>query len=116
MSHRRSTAIAVASVAALGVALAGCSGGSTGESSGETTGTLDFYTDKAAWKPDFESLNVTSEEATDISLKVSGYSDANQYDAFIKQSFRTSQTPGLFTWHTGDSLKELVDQGLVAET
>lgn len=116
MSHRRSTAIAVASVAALGVALAGCSGGSTGESSGETTGTLDFYTDKAAWKPDFESLNVTSEDATDISLKVSGYSDANQYDAFIKQSFRTSQTPGLFTWHTGDSLKELVDQGLVAET
>ncbi len=26
------------------------------------------------------------------------------------------EEPGLFTWHTGDSLKQLVDEGLVAET
>ncbi|EED6225832.1 carbohydrate ABC transporter substrate-binding protein, partial [Salmonella enterica subsp. enterica serovar Haifa] len=70
----------------------------------------------AAWKPDFESLNEVSGEAVDITLKTTGYSDANQYDAFIKQSFRTDKSPGLFTWHTGDSLKQLVDEGLVAET
>ena len=52
----------------------------------------------------------------DITLNTTGYSDAAQYDAFIKQSFRTQKSPGLFTWHTGDSLKQLVDEDLVAET
>jgi len=96
--------------------LTACSGGSSGASAHETTGTLDFYTDKAAWEPDFDKLSATSETDVDIALNTTGYSDANQYDAFIKQSFRTSKSPGLFSWHTGDSLTELVDQGLVADT
>lgn len=117
MISRRKIAIAITGVVLAGVALAGCSGGSGGGGGdGETTGTLNFYTDKAAWKPDFESLNETSSADVDITLKTTGYSDANQYDAFIKQSFRTNKSPGLFTWHTGQSLKELVDEGLIAET
>ena len=39
-----------------------------------------------------------------------------QYEAFIKQSFRTDESPGLFTWQTGPTLEELVDDGLIAET
>ena len=114
--RRKLAAPATAAVIAV-AALTGCSGQSTTTPSGEAaTGTLNFYTDKAAWKPDFESLNKTSSEAVDITLKTTGYSDANQYDAFIKQAFRTNKSPGLFTWHTGDSLKQLVDEGLVAET
>jgi len=117
MISRRKIAITVTGLVLAGAALAGCSGGSGGGGDGgETTGTLNFYTDKAAWKPDFESLNETSSADVDIDLKTTGYSDANQYDAFIKQSFRTSKSPGLFTWHTGQSLKELVDEGLIAET
>ena len=116
MISRRKIAITVTGLVLAGAALAGCSGGSGSGGDGETTGTLDFYTDKAAWKPDFESLNETSGSDVDITLKTTGYSDANQYDAFIKQSFRTNKSPGLFTWHTGQSLKELVDDGLVAET
>ncbi|MBN9188638.1 ABC transporter substrate-binding protein [Microbacterium sp.] len=115
MTSRRTLVTAVAALTVVGAALAGCSG-SSGTAGGATTGTLSFYTDKAAWKPDFESLNATSKKDADITLKTTGYSDANQYDAFIKQSFRTSKSPGLFTWHTGDSLKQLVDDGLVAET
>ena len=114
MKSRRKIATAVTGVVVAGLALAGCSGGSSGE--GETTGTLNFYTDKAAWKPDFESINETSGAEADITLKTTGYSDANQYDAFIKQSFRTNKSPGLFTWHTGKALEELVDDGLIAET
>lgn len=115
-SRRRITATAVGLIAG-SLALAGCAGGTgSGGSDGEVTGTLDFYTDKAAWKPDFESLNAVSGDAVDITLKTTGYSDANQYDAFIKQSFRTNKSPGLFTWHTGESLKQLVDEGLIAET
>lgn len=117
MISQRKILAAAAGLIVAGAALVGCSGGSGGSgSSGEVTGTLDFFTDKAAWKPDFEKLNAASDPAADITLKTTGYSDANQYDAFIKQSFRTSKSPGLFTWHTGDSLKQLVDEGLVAET
>jgi hypothetical protein len=48
--------------------LTGCSGGDDGAEAGATTGTLDFYTDKAAWEPDFDELNTTSKDAVDISL------------------------------------------------
>lgn len=113
-SRRTVIGSALAVVAASALLLSGCSA-SSGDSEA-TTGTLKFYTDKAAWEPNFKDLNATSKDAVDISLKFTGYSDANQYDAFIKQSFRTNKTPGLFSWHTGDSLKELVDDGLVAET
>jgi len=105
----------IAALAASGLLLSACSSGGAADS-GETTGTLDFYTNKAAWEPDFEELNGASTASVDIDLNITGYSDANQYDAFIKQSFRTQKSPGLFTWQTGSSLTELVDEGLIAET
>ena len=104
----------VAPLLVSGLLLAACGGG--GDASGQTTGTLKFYTDKAAWKPQFQSLNSTSLKDIKVSLDTTGYSDANQYEAFVKQSFRTKQTSGLFSWHTGDSLKQLVDQKLIADT
>ena len=77
--------------------------------------TLNFFTDKAAWEPSFDQMNAAS-ESTGITLSFSGYSDPTAYDAFIKQAFQTKKVPDLFTWHTGDQLKQLVDQGLIAET
>ena len=112
MFTKRTLALAASALAA-GLLLAGCSGSG---SSGGTTGTLKFYTDKAAWKPQFQSLNPTSQKDVKISLSTTGYSDENQYQAFVKQSFRTQQSPGLFTWATGDQLTQLVDQKLVADT
>ncbi|WP_314147683.1 extracellular solute-binding protein [uncultured Leifsonia sp.] len=112
MFTKRTLALAASALAAA-LLLAGCSGNG---SSGGTTGTLKFYTDKAAWKPQFQSLNPTSQKDVKISLSTTGYSDENQYQAFVKQSFRTQQSPGLFTWATGDQLTQLVDQKLVADT
>ena len=112
MFTKRALALAASALAA-GLLLAGCSGSG---SSGGTTGTLKFYTDKAAWKPQFQSLNPTSQKDVKIQLNTTGYSDENQYQAFVKQSFRTQQSPGLFTWATGDQLTQLVDQKLVADT
>lgn len=104
----------IASIVTATLLLAGCSAGST--SSSQATGTLKFYTDKGAWKPQFTKLNSTSQKDAKISLSTSGYSDENQYQAFIKQSFRTSESPGLFTWATGSALQQLVSQKLVANT
>lgn len=112
MLKKRTMALA-ASVLAAGLLLAGCSGSG---SSTATTGTLKFYTDKAAWKPQFQSLNPASQKDVKISLSTTGYSDENQYQAFVKQSFRTQQSPGLFTWATGDQLSQLVGEKLVADT
>lgn len=106
----------ITAAATAGLLLAGCSTPEKPAGEEPVTGTLDFYTNKAAWKPDFEELNKTSEPTTKITLNTTGYSDANQYDAFIKQSFRTDKSPGLFTWQTGPSLTELVEEDLVAET
>lgn len=107
----------IAAATTAGLLLAGCSSPGSGDTGDQpVTGTLDFFTNKAAWKPDFDELNKTSEPGAKITLNTTGYSDANQYDAFIKQSFRTDKSPGLFTWQTGPSLKELVDEKLVAET
>lgn len=100
---------------AAGLVLAGCTGGGGGGDQ-ETTGTLDFLTNKGAWEPDFEGLNPLSTDEVEIDLDVTGYSDQPQYEAFIRQSFRTDESPGLFTWQTGPTLKELVDDGLIAET
>jgi multiple sugar transport system substrate-binding protein len=112
MKKKRIIAV-VAPLIAVGLLLSACSGAG---SSASVTGTLKFYTDKGAWKPQFQQLNSTSQKDAKISLSTTGYSDENQYQAFVKQSFRTQQSPGLFTWSTGDSLKQLVDQKLVADT
>lgn len=110
----KKTIIGISALAAASMLLASCGGGA--EDDGATTGELDFYTNKAAWEPDFDELNAASGSGADITLNTTGYSDADQYDAFIRQSFRTDKSPGLFTWQTGPSLAELVDEGLIAET
>lgn len=115
MNIKRKIAL-IAPLLAVSVLLTACSGASGSNAGGSNTGTLKFYTDKAAWKPQFQSLNPVSKKDVKIDLSTTGYSDENQYQAFVKQSFRTQQSPGLFTWSTGDSLKQLVDQKLVADT
>lgn len=106
----------IAGVAAAALLLGGCSAGGGGTDEQPTTGTIKFLTNKGAWEPDFESLNGLSTEQAELELSVTGYSDQPQYEAFIRQSFRTKEAPGLFTWQTGPSLGELVEDGLIAET
>jgi multiple sugar transport system substrate-binding protein len=112
---RRGRIGAAAAVLAVAALVTGCTGGGGGGEQ-QTTGTLNFYTNKGAWEPNFEALNALSEPDIEIGLDVTGYSDQPQYEAFIKQSFRTKESPGLFTWQTGPTLQELVEAGLIAET
>lgn len=105
-------AAAVAAVTIASMALAGCSGGGGGTSSSD--GTLTFYSDKSSWP--FDDISGVSKKDIDISLKTTFYTDQDQYVAFVKQSLRTPASPGLFTWHTGDQLEALVEDGILADT
>lgn len=102
---------AIAVLAAAGGALTACS--SSGASSNATSGKLNFANDKN-WN--FGALSDLSNKDIQISLDPKTYLPETAYTAFVKQSLRTSEAPGMFTWHTGDQLKQLVDQNLVAET
>lgn len=118
MSHRRLWA-AVAVLLASSLAAAGCSSGSSTPSTSASgsasnpTGTLTFVADKT-W--DFKAYSKVSQADIGISLNPTIYADQNAFVAFVKQSFRTNKAPGLFTWHTGGQLEELVNQNLVSDT
>lgn len=106
----------VAAVAAASAMLLAACGGSSDDTAGGSVDSLKFYNDKAAWKPQFEEVSKVSQDEIGLALEPVGYSEANQYAAFIRSSFRTKEKPDLFTWHTGKELEDLVRQGLVAET
>lgn len=127
MKQHRTRGALAAVAAAAALVLAACGGGGNeggggggaggGGGGGDVEPTeLGFFTDKAAWEPQFDEMNEASSAAGQSTLSFTGYSDAAAYDAFIKQAFRTNDKPDLFTWHTGDQLAELVEAGLVAET
>lgn len=108
----------VTALAASSLVLAACGGDDEDNEygGGESPGTVSFYTDKAAWEPQFLEVSDVSEHSIGLGLEFTGYSDADQYSAFIRQSFRTDEKPDLFTWHTGSELEDLVAEGLVAST
>ncbi|WP_026401208.1 ABC transporter substrate-binding protein [Actinomadura rifamycini] len=91
---------------------AGCgSGGGSGDPNH-----LKLYNDKGAWKPYFEQMAEFGEQRIGIDMEPVGYTDEPAYTAFIKSSFRTNVKPDLFTWTTGERLREIVEQDQVAET
>lgn len=100
----------IAMLAVAGGALTACASGSAPNAA---TGKLNFANDKN-WK--FGDLSDLSNKDIQISLDPKTYLPETAYTAFVKQSLRTSEAPGMFTWHTGDQLKQLVDQNLVADT
>lgn len=122
MKQHKTKAALVATAASAALLLGACGGsdggnGGNGGDGGSAEATeLGFFTDKAAWEPQFDELNEASGSAGESTLNFTGYSDSAAYDAFIKQAFRTNDKPDLFTWHTGDQLAELVEAGMVAET
>ncbi|MBB5785878.1 extracellular solute-binding protein [Jiangella mangrovi] len=112
MRHSGLVAAAAASV----LVLAAC-GGDDDDAEGATgPGLINFYTDKGAWEPQFLDVSDVSELSLGLGLDFTGYSDADQYSAFIRQSFRTNEKPDLFTWHTGSELEDLVAEDLLAPT
>jgi multiple sugar transport system substrate-binding protein len=96
----------------LATALVATACGGSSNDGGATTGELAFAHNKP-W--DFDSFSKVSKQDIDVSLKSTQYS-GDPYRAFIRQSFRTKESPGLFTWEVSTALDELAEQGVIAET
>ncbi|MFG1621953.1 ABC transporter substrate-binding protein [Kribbella sp. NPDC049227] len=100
----------LATVVATALVATACGGKS--DTGGATTGELGFAHNKP-WN--FDAFSKVSKQDIDISLKSTQYS-GDPYRAFIRQSFRTKESPGLFTWEVSTALDELAEQGVIAET
>lgn len=88
------------------VLLAGCSG--------EASDSLEFYSDKGGE----ESLGKVSEmleEEGYPGFEMYSYSDVASYQSVIQQSLPTEDAPGLFTWWSGENMKELVEGGYLTD-
>jgi len=96
----------------LATALVATACGAGSKDAGATTGELAFAHNKP-WN--FDAFSKVSKQDIDISLKSTQYS-GDPYRAFIRQSFRTKESPGLFTWEVSTALDELAEQGVIAET
>lgn len=86
--------------------LAGCG-------SSETAG-LEFYTDKGGE----ESLGIVSDNLVEQGFpgfEMYSYSDVASYQSVIQQSLPTADAPGLFTWWSGEKMKELVAGGYLTD-
>lgn len=92
------------------LATASCAGHGSKDASSST---LSLVADKGF---DYNKFSGVSQKDIGISLQTSTYGDEDAFVAFVKQSLRTPKAPDMFTWHVGDQLQQLVDQGLVAET
>lgn len=118
-----STKRLAAGTAALIFLLASCSGSNGSEGPEGTPSAPDgdvqvvkFYSDKANWEPQYQTMSARSTEGIGVGLEVFGYPDPDSYTAFIKQAMATSEKPTLFTWHTGEKLAELARAGYVTAT
>ncbi|HET6741892.1 MAG TPA: ABC transporter substrate-binding protein, partial [Kribbella sp.] len=107
----RNVMAGAAIVLATALVATACGGGGS-KDAGASTGELAFAHNKP-WN--FAAFSKVSQRDIGISLKSTQYS-GDPYRAFIRQSFRTKESPGLFTWEVSTALDELAEQGVIAET
>lgn len=75
---------------------------------------VQLFHDKGFWSQQLEAVGDASEAETGVRIAETPYSTAEQYKAFVQSSIASGQTPGMFTWWTGSTFKELVATGKIA--
>jgi ABC-type glycerol-3-phosphate transport system substrate-binding protein len=68
------------------------------------------------YRPFFEQLGKDAKAATGVGFTQSPYPDTNTFQATVRAALPTDKAPDLFTWWSTYRMKDLIDQGLVADT
>ncbi len=66
--------------------------------------------------PFFEQLGKDAQAAVSVGFTQTPYPDTNTFQATVRAALPTSRAPDLFTWWSTYRMKDLIDQGLVADT
>ena len=67
------------------------------------------------YQPFFEQVGQMSKDAVDVGFTPTPYPDTSTYIASVRAALPTDKAPDLFTWWSTYRVKDLIDQGLVAD-
>jgi multiple sugar transport system substrate-binding protein/raffinose/stachyose/melibiose transport system substrate-binding protein len=65
--------------------------------------------------PFFEDMGKQSKAAVGVGFTQTPYPDTNTFQATVRAALPTNKAPDLFTWWSTYRMKDLIDQGLVAD-
>jgi multiple sugar transport system substrate-binding protein/raffinose/stachyose/melibiose transport system substrate-binding protein len=68
------------------------------------------------WQPFYEQQGNNAKDAVGVGFKPTPYPTTDVYIAAVKASLPTKKAPDMFCWWSTYRMKEIIDQGLVAET
>ena len=68
------------------------------------------------YQPFYEKVGVDAKAAIGVGFTPTPYPDTNTFIAAVRAALPTSKAPDLFTWWSTYRMKDLIDQGLVADT
>ncbi|WP_224337806.1 ABC transporter substrate-binding protein [Haloprofundus halobius] len=100
--------------------LAGCSGSGDGENTGEngSSGGGDggstqaaFWHDKPDWDDGFKTSFSEIEGEAPAEVSVTSYGSTDSYQGALRPVFGTTDGPTLFTWWTGQRLRDIASDG-----
>ncbi len=80
---------------------------------GEASDSLEFYSDKGG--DSWETVSNDLSAAGYPGFEMYSYSDVASYQSVIQQSLPTEDAPGLFTWWSGENMKDLVEGGYLTD-
>ena len=67
------------------------------------------------YQPFFEQLGQMAKDAVGVGFTPTPYPDTSTYIAAVRAALPTDKAPDLFTWWSTYRMKDLIDQGLVAD-
>lgn len=68
------------------------------------------------YQPFYEKVGVDAKAAIGVGFTPTPYPDTNTFIAAVRAALPTNKAPDLFTWWSTYRMKDLIDQGLVADT
>ncbi|HEY8476987.1 MAG TPA: extracellular solute-binding protein, partial [Chloroflexota bacterium] len=76
---------------------------------------LKLYHDKSPWNDNYNKVGSFIAQRIGVGFEGVPYPDTTTYQTAVRQALPSRTAPDLFTWWSGYRMKDLVDQGLLAD-
>lgn len=105
----------ISSALLLTLSIAGCAKGSDSSKSESGHKTVEILNDKGEGTGPAKSVIPILEKKSGLNVKYVNTTDLSAYQTNIQQSLQGGDAPALFSWWTGNQMKELVDNDLLED-